>query len=445
MLTRMSWWLGFLSLVGGVFVALSWTQGQEGPSSTSQPPALGNKPQSPLGTATSATERSVRDLSKLPPLQRQMVLSAQRGADWLFRANRQDGRFVYGFLPALRTNLEGDHYLRQVGAAYSLTRAARFATENPYCAKEMGERYAVRAKQAILALLLDTSVDPRDPQVRSTTLPSMVVNRLAAAGLLVLAIHELPDPAKDLLDQAEQLCNYIHRQQQTDGSLSISDPPGDAKATSTDPDGVNYYPGEALYGLMLSQRRSPAPWKLEVVRKALPYYRGWWQDHKSMAMVPWQTAAYTEAYLLTKEAAFADFVNEMNDWLCGLQYVMIDPRHPLWVGGFMGWMDGKPVPDEPQIGSAAYAESLADACRIARQLGDLPRHQRYRESLERCLQYVTTLQYTDANTQHFADWYRPTLLGAFHASHQDGNLRIDYTQHAVCALTHYLTHVAELP
>src|SRR5262249_41913343 len=98
-----------------------------------------------------------------------------------------------------------------------------------------------------------------------------------------------------------------------------------------------------------------------------------------------------------------------------------------------------------QIGSATYAESLADACRVARQIGDLPRYQRNRESLERCLQFLTTLQYTDANTQHFADWYRPTLLGAFHASLQDGNLRIDYTQHAVCALMQYLTHVAELP
>ena len=66
------------------------------------------------------------------------------------------------------------------------------------------------------------------------------------------------------------------------------------------------------------------------------------------------------------------------------------------------------------------------------------------------MQFLTTLQYTDANTQHFADWYRPRLVGGFHASHQDGNLRIDYTQHAVSALVQYpgrrpaLSGVAEL-
>jgi hypothetical protein len=61
------------------------------------------------------------------------------------------------------------------------------------------------------------------------------------------------------------------------------------------------------------------------------------------------------------------------------------------------------------------------------------------------LQFLITLQYTEANTQHFADWYRPAMLGAFHASHQDGTLRIDYTQHAVCALIQYLSSVVEAP
>jgi alkanesulfonate monooxygenase SsuD/methylene tetrahydromethanopterin reductase-like flavin-dependent oxidoreductase (luciferase family) len=38
---------------------------------------------------------------------------------------------------------------------------------------------------------------------------------------------------------------------------------------------------------------------------------------------------------------------------------------------------------------------------------DVKRYQRYREALELCLQFLTSLQYTDVNTVHFADWYRP--------------------------------------
>jgi len=46
--------------------------------------------------------------------------------DWLRRTNKPDGRFVYGFLPALCTSMEGDSYLRQAGAAGALAAAARY-------------------------------------------------------------------------------------------------------------------------------------------------------------------------------------------------------------------------------------------------------------------------------------------------------------------------------
>jgi hypothetical protein len=365
-----------------------------------------------------------------------MYLSALAAADWLHRANRDDGRFVYGYLPAVNLVMDGDHYLRQAGAACALARAARFTGDKDYTA---------RATQAVLTLLSDTTTDPREPDVRYTPLPSSVINRLAAAGLLVLAVNELPAPQDDLLRQSEQLCNYVRKQQRPDGSLSYADGPNPAAAGADDPEGINYYPGEALCGLMRSQQRRPAAWKTELVRKALDYYRPWWRAHKNPAFVPWQTAAYAEAYLLTKEQPFADYVNEMNDWLCGLQYERLDPRRPLWAGGFRGWADGKPVEAAPDVSSAAYAEALAEACRVARAAGDLVLYRRYSEALERSLQFLTTLQYTEANTQHFASWYRQKLAGAFHASDTDGNLRLDYTQHALGALLQYLTYVNPLP
>src|SRR5205085_1251321 len=145
--------------------------------------------------------------------------------------------------------------------------------------------------------------------------------------------------------------NYIRRQQRADGSLSYADN-ADDKTTAEDPDGIDYYPGEALYGLIRSQAQRPAPWKLDVVRRAVGYYLPWWRTHKSMAFVPWHSAAYAEAYLLTKEPAFAQALNEMNDWICTLQYQQFDQRHPLWLGGFMGWADGRPTTAAPTVNSA---------------------------------------------------------------------------------------------
>jgi hypothetical protein len=111
----------------------------------------------------------------------------------------------------------------------------------------------------------------------------------------------------------------------------------------------------------------------------------------------------------------------------------------------MAWKDGKAVVTAPDIGSARFAAALADACRTARHAGDTRRYDRYREALERGLQFLGTLQYTQANTQHFADWYRDEILGAFHISHEDGNLRLEDTRVAVWALVQYLAQVMEHP
>jgi hypothetical protein len=365
--------------------------------------------------------------------QRQLYLSAQRGAEWLRRINRVDGRFLGGVVPALCKPLEGDHYLRQAGGALALARAARYFHD---------ERAAAVARQAVLTLLLDTEKDTQDTQLRRTTFPPAVVSRLGAAGLLVLTIHELPDPGEDLLGPAEELCTYLRRRQRPDGALSDADPAGAKAAAETEAE--NLYAGLALQGLMRSQRRRPAAWKTDVVRKARAYYQGAWRANKQVGMVAAHSAAYAEAYLQTREQPFADAVNEMNDWLCSLQYEQLDPRQLMWQGGFMGWANGGPALAAPDIGSACCAESLVEACRVARQAGDIQRHPRYRQALERCLQFLETLQYSEANCQHFAEWYRPEILGGFYASHQDGTLRIDYTQHAVCALVGYLEQESEV-
>ena len=111
------------------------------------------------------------------------VRSAQRATEWLLRCNKPDGRFVYGFSPSLRQPLDEDSYLTQIRAAVALARAARF----------FGNADAnATARQALLTLLLNTTVDPGAKHIRYSVPPSNFVNRPAAAGLLVLAVAELP-------------------------------------------------------------------------------------------------------------------------------------------------------------------------------------------------------------------------------------------------------------
>ncbi len=412
-----------LLLLGSAgFLTLSLTRGQDSKPAPAAP--------RPLKVPPLPAARPARDLARLPPLHRQMFLSARRGAEWLSRLHGVKGRFEHGLLPALNAALDGDRPARQAGAAFALARAAHFLRDDDY---------AARATQAVLALLEDIVTD--EP-VRQAVLSSPAGNRPGSAALLVLAVHELPGPGEDLLDRAEVLCNDIRRQL-PDGSS----PPGGggtAGAAKFDP-AAEHHAVQALYALVRSQHRRPAKWKTDAVRKALPCHLARWRQHKDRDSVCWLTAAFAEAYLLTKERAFAEAVFEMNDWLCGLQYAQLDPRRPRWLGGFMACAGGKVAEEAPDVGSACCALALAEACRVTRQLPDVARHQRYEAALERGLQFLTTLQYSEADTQHFADWYRPRLVGGFHANHQDGNLRIDYTEHALLALVQYLAHVAKVP
>ena len=158
----LTWLVPFLLLTMGGLVTFSLTSGQEGNPAPPAPgqPAPGQPTQSALEAQATAAKKSPL-LSDLPngvanmsPLKRQFYLSAQCGADWLVRSKRPDGHFTYGFEPALRTPLEGDHYLRQAGAAFALARAARYFKD---------ERQTAVARQAALTLLVDTTTATNEP------------------------------------------------------------------------------------------------------------------------------------------------------------------------------------------------------------------------------------------------------------------------------------------
>ena len=157
-----------------------------------------------------------RDGGKLPEQAEPIFFSAHRALEWLKLANKPDGRFVYGFQPSLRVQLDGDNFQSQAGATLALARAARYFRDG---------RGSAIARQAALTLLeLETLVDPKEPAIRTTAAPPTMVERLSAHGLLISAIHELADADKttDLLDKADQLCNYLKEQQKPNGMLFVT-------------------------------------------------------------------------------------------------------------------------------------------------------------------------------------------------------------------------------
>jgi hypothetical protein len=128
-----------------------------------------------------------REGDKLPEQAQPIFFSAHRALEWLKLTNKPDGRFVYGFQPALRVQLDGDNFQSQAGATLALARASRYFRDG---------RGSAIARQAALTLELETTLDPKDATIRFTAAPPNVVERLSSHGLLISALHELADADK---------------------------------------------------------------------------------------------------------------------------------------------------------------------------------------------------------------------------------------------------------
>ena len=296
---------------------------------------------------------------------------------------------------------------------------------------------AALGKQAMLRMLQETTVDPAQPGVRFSAAPDAFVNRLAANGALVRAIQEISNPPGDVASQSRELQLYLLRQQRNDGSFAVggADAADQAYLTQT-------CIGPALLGLAKAGRARNEP-TIDAVIRACPVYVAAWRANKNPQMAANLSAAFAEAFEKTNEASLAQAVFEMNDWLLTLQ--LRSEKRDAIGGGFQPWRNGAATTGAPDMSSAPLVGSLVDACRVARQVGDVNRYQRYRQAAEDGLDFLTSLQYTEARVQHFAEWYRPWILGGIFVSPQDGNLHLAQNEQSLNAFIGYLQHVVEMP
>lgn len=373
-------------------------------------------------------------LSAFPHQTQTAIRGVLLGANWMTRMNQPQGRFMFGYNPALRQAMPGDHDLKQARGVLALAQAARFTGD---------EKQTAMANQAVLTLLAATRVDPADPNCRVPVHASMMCNRVGFASLVALAIYDLPAPDAQLVAKAEQLCEFLRKQCKPDGSVHYTDNTTD-DSTKTDPAGVNEYPGMALHAIMAGNRVKPAAWKTEAVKNGVEHYRALFRAKPHPLLAATLTPAFTELYMQTKLNDAAVAVYEMNDWLCRLQIPGNDPRTPQWGGGFRGVADGRQVDAPPGPETGLYVQSLGFACMLTRLTPDLDRHAKYKGVLTDAVQFLTGMQYLEGNTRHFETSFRANMLiGGFYLSPTDGNLRIDATGTAVTGLLRFLSSGAE--
>lgn len=418
-----------LGLVGAAVVAVA--QPPTPPTAAPLTPAPAAAPATPPASPTTQAAPPLarfQPFSAFPHETQAAVGAVVTGADWLARRNQPQGRFLFGYNPALRQPLMGDHDLKQGRAALALAQAAKFTGD---------EKQATLAAQSILALLAATKVDPADPNCRVPVHPPMVCNRVGFAATLAVAIYELPAADAKLVAEAEKLCEFLRRQCKPDGSVAFADGPADAE-------GANEYPGMALHALVVSNRVKPEATKAEAIRKGIAFYQTAFRARPHPLLAATLTPACAELYLQTKSPDAAAAVYELNDWLSALQIPGTDPRVPQWAGGFRAVANGQQTDSPPGPETGLYVQSLAYACQLTRLTPDLARFEKYKAAVADATRFLTTLQYTETNTRHFEHTFRVgMLIGGFYLSPADGNLRIDATGTAVTGLLRFLASGAE--
>jgi len=369
------------------------------------------------GEDTQALVRGNRPIGAADWSRDRIARAIRDGADYLLRAQRPDGGFVYEYDASKDEYSGADHIVRQLATTWMLAQLIpRYGA--PY-------REAVtRGVPYIYARLRRASVDD-DRVVVSDDVHGTLLGSLAFALLTFLATED--DGVKDL---ARDLAETILSLQREDGGFHTELP------AATRADAEDFFPGEAMLALMYLHARYPDPRYPDALCRALPYYRAYFRRRPSSAFVTWQLAAYARLFGVTGDRAHADFAFELADSIVPLQHVGADVPYPDYVGGYRSR-------GAPGIPSATFNEGVLEAYDLAQRTGDRERAARYQRAGLLAALFTLRLQVTDANAYYMR---RPDrALGAFRMSLTDGALRIDHTQHALSSLLkaeRYLFRVA---
>ncbi len=317
------------------------------------------------------------------------------------------GRYMYTFFPSKDLEPDEDWGLRNLNAVFVLAEIAKDQKDPVKIAsvKKAIDTFARFLKEGHNGKWLDW---PYQRRVRS----------IAGTAFLLGAMLELEVPGYEAT--MKQMTDAIISLQQPDGKL-LTDFAGNYR----DVDQM-YYPGETLLILARYYKKTKYKPALEAVEKAYEFYQAFWNNKENQQgpFVPWQVRAYQEAWSITKDRRYADFVFQLEDWMLKKYKPLGSDAEPGRQGALSTQF----------AGTGVYSEGLSAATRLAREIGDKERYERYSKTLRGMMGYVLGLQFKDEDTY----WVkRPDKVrGALSMRPDNEELRIDSTYHAISGV-HY--------
>ena len=343
-----------------------------------------------------------------------LLRSVRAGSDYLRRAVRENGSFVYGYDPKTGTESSKYNMVRHAGTIYSMLDVYE-TTRDP--------RLLEAAERAI-AYLLD-SIKPYGGDgdgARIMTYGGKIKLGGVALAAVALAEHVTVTGKKDHLPVARGLCRYICKNQMEDGKFVHSRyyPSGAVGSHIS-----SYYPGEALLALVrLHAIDGDGRW-LDVAEKGARYLievRDRGKDTRSLTHDHWLLYALNELYRHRKRSLYLDHALRIATAIELAQRK--EPSSRDWMGSYY-----KPPRSTP---TACRCEGMAATYRLARRQGARQVAEKILDNLRRGAGFQLLSQIGPAKALYTLDPRR--ALGGFTRSLTNHEVRIDYVQHNISAL-----------
>ena len=342
--------------------------------------------------------------------------------EWYLNNLAANGKMTYLYRPAItKISTQHNNMIRQWMTTLALFRLGHY----------LSDAKLLEAAERNLAFNVKTYLK-RDPETGMAYVFFRDKAKLGAAAFALMSVLESKTiPDRDSLIQ--EISRLILHLQLKDGSFKTFLLPERRN------DNQNFYPGEALLALMtLYQSDPPGQAKLlPVVGSAFVYYRDFFRKSPNPAFVPWHTMALYRYYQVTKNREVADFIFEMNDFLLEIQNTpqSIKTDQSDTLGRFFD-------PNKRQYGpphassTAVYTEGLADAYRLASELGDAKRVHAYAYGIQWGLRSLFQLQFIPESSFYLKNL--PAVLGGVRTTVNNSNIRVDNTQHSTMAFLNFL-------
>ncbi|MEW6358758.1 MAG: hypothetical protein AB1696_20655 [Planctomycetota bacterium] len=342
-----------------------------------------------------------------------MEKAALRAGLWLLSVQMKTGRFKYRINPLLNDQDPTYNIVRHAGACWALLWLHRSTGEQQFLD-------AMKSGLAYLAEHTERAVQPcKFAHVRFAKKSPLGASALTLLLKAEAALSGALPPDKETM---EELANFIALMQRDSGQFRGHLEALKEKEDATPEEEPRYYPGQCMLALLQYHKLNPDNKWLDIVKKSaeVQIQRFTKDDFADQ----WVMMSLEELYRVTKEERYAAACRSMADSILKKQHKPEDVPDPDYVGGFNHT-------NPPETCSAATRmEGLVAAWNLANKMG--APNDEYRKALALAAKFILQQQFRPDNS-YMAN---PALsfMGGFHAGPTDFELRIDYAQHAICAL-----------